>query len=174
MIQKNIRLIALVLLLVSSIAFAGSGLPICSDGKREIPVINTDVIQWKATTPNQYRARAHVRGTVTRMFPDRNGHTHFEIQMDAKTSGAAGLLEVVYNDEFGKLPVIEEKADIESCGVYITSNAPTERYPASPSGAIIHWIHINPSKRGEPDGYLAIQGKVYGDQLPPKQKPPKR
>lgn len=171
--KKSILLIAVVGLWVSTSGWAKgySGIPLCRDGARDLPVVNDQVIDWKTETPNQFKARARVRGSVTRFFKDRDSHTHFEIKIGPRSQD---VLEVIYNKAFGKLPEIETQMDVEACGVYITSFAPAGHYQASPSGAIIHWVHINPKKGGEPDGYLAINGQLYGNALPREGRRPPR
>jgi hypothetical protein len=41
------------------------------------PVDNLEVIYWKSSTPNQYLAHAHVKGSLTRLYPDHSGHKHY-------------------------------------------------------------------------------------------------
>ena len=156
-------------------------LPPCLDHGQELSVNDAQVAQWKVSTANQFLARAHVKGTIHQLFPDHSGHNHFEIQMDTPTGDT---LEVVYSQAFGALPTLHPGMIVEACGDYITSKAATGRYPASPDGAIIHWIHNNqgggsssgflPMKHhrggggngnqggGHEAGYLVIDGQVYG------------
>jgi hypothetical protein len=70
-------------------------------------------------------------------------------------------IELVYNDSFGELPELRLGMDVEACGDYITSYAPSGPYPASPDGALVHWVHHNPHG-SHPDGYVVIDGKVFG------------
>jgi hypothetical protein len=135
----------------------------CLDHGRSIPVDNAQVLNWKKTTPNQFLARGHVNGRVTRVFPDRSGHDHFEISLG---DGSKDNLEVIYNKEFGDLPQIQAGMNVEACGDYITSIAQAGPYPPSPSGAIIHWVHLNPSGRGHDSGFLIIDGVLYGQEIP--------
>ena len=37
---------------------------------------------------------------------------------------------------------------------HITSTAQSGPYPASPDGAILHWVHMNPQSKGHPPGLL--------------------
>lgn len=134
------------------------GIPDCMAGGKVLPIDNQQVVQWKASTPNQYKNRAHVNGPVTRLYPDHSGHTHFEISIG---NAATDTLEVIYNDEFGALPQMRVGMSVEACGDYITSTAQSGPYPASPDGAIIHWIHKNPHQ-GHDDGYVAVDGTLYG------------
>ena len=151
---------ALFLLLVLSQSVQASQLiPDCLENGKAIPVDNAEVIQWKSTTPNQTLKRAHVEGTVDRVFPTRNGHNHFKIKIGPN---ADDTLEVVYNVSFGALPSIHEGLPIEACGDYITSTQAADGYEASPSGAIIHWIHRTTNPKKHDGGYVTVDGKLFG------------
>jgi hypothetical protein len=122
-----------------------------------IPVINNQVAQWEQTTPNQYLARAHVAGPIVQIYPDQNGHHHFAIQItqDAR-------LEVVYNEDFGATPAVSVGMNVDACGDYITSTAQSGSFPPSPDNAIIHWVHESPNLNKHQNGYLMIDGVLYG------------
>ena len=132
----------------------------CLDEKGAVlPVNNDEVLTWKAKTPNQWLSRGHVTGILTKVYPDRNGHKHFQIQIGHLESET---LEVVYNDSFGHMPELKEGMSVEACGDYITSNAPTTKYPEhSPDDAIIHWVHKSTSKNHY-NGYVILDTKLYG------------
>ncbi len=138
------------------VALAGA-LPDCLSHGQVLPINNAQILDWKTTTQNQFLARGHIKGVLAHMYPDRNGHTHMEVLLDS-TPGHG--IEVVYNQSFGPLPTLAPGMTIESCGDYITSNAPTAKYPASPDGAILHWVHR--SGGGHESGYVAVNGVVYG------------
>ena len=145
---------------LSSVSAGPMTPPDCLGSKGEVlPVIDDQVLKWKTTTANQFLARAHVLGKVSDIYPDHNGHTHFAIVFDANPKDN---LEIIYNQTFGALPHLAVGMTVEACGDYITSDAPTTQYPASPAGAIIHWIHRNPSAHGHPSGYLMIDGALFG------------
>jgi hypothetical protein len=162
--QGDTRLIfqlsSLALLLASSVSAGSPAFPNCLDQTAVLPVNNEQVLQWKQTSPNGVKRRGHVTGIVTRSFNDRSGHAHFEIKIGKL---ATDTLEVIYNKEFGALPPIREFMNIEACGDYITSNRPNGGFPASPSGAIIHWIHKSDNVAKHESGYLAIDGTLYGN-----------
>src|SRR5262249_50020209 len=46
-----------------------------------LEVNNEQVLQWKTSTDNQYHDRGHVQGKIVRVYPDKNGHEHFAIQI---------------------------------------------------------------------------------------------
>ena len=133
--------------------------PACVDSQgRPLAINNAQVSQWKKTTKNQFLARAHVSGSITKLYPDHSGHAHFEIQMD---QAGGDTLEVIYNLSFGAVSPQVGQA-VEACGDYITSNAPAGGYPVSPDGAIIHWVHPNPQGKGHPSGFLEINDQLVG------------
>jgi hypothetical protein len=133
--------------------------PLCMSHGQALPVNDPQVVAWKHSTANQFLARAHVQGTVTRLYPDHNGHTHFEIQIAPTPDGT---LEIVYNQSFGALPSLSPGMVVEACGDYITSIAQSGNYAPSPDGAILHWVHRNPSGHGHDSGYLVINGMLCG------------
>jgi hypothetical protein len=126
---------------------------------KALPVNNDQIIQWKTSTQNQFHARARAQGPITRLYSDRTGHKHFQISIG---SGAQGMLEVIYNQAFGALPSLKVGMSIEACGDYITSYAQSGQYPPSPDGAILHWVHRSPKPQRHESGYVAINGKLYG------------
>gem|GEM_PF-567094 len=132
------------------------------DNRRSLQVDNGQVVTWKAKTPNQFKARAYVQGEVVRLFPERNSHDHFEIQIGPNPKD---VLEVIYNKSFGDLRDVRPGMTVAACGDYITSTAQSGPYPASPSGAIIHWVHFNPREGGHPHGFLIIDGELFGDDV---------
>ncbi len=157
--MKPVLFLLLVLSQTVSTAQANSPIPDCLDHGTAVPVDNAEVIRWKTTTPNQTLERAHVEGTVDRVFPTRNGNNHFEIKIGPN---ADDTLEVVYNSNFGALPSLHEGMTIEACGEYITSMQAADGYEASPSGAIIHWVHRTTNETKHEGGYIAVEGKLFG------------
>jgi hypothetical protein len=134
-------------------------IPDCLDKDGSVlPVDNSDVSSWKTSEPNQYLARAHVQGTITRLYSPATGHDHFEITM---SNDGGDTLEVVYNHGFGPLPQLSVGMNVEACGDFINSYAQAGGYQASPDGAIIHWVHASDNDKHQ-DGFVAIDGVVYG------------
>ena len=129
-----------------------------------LQINNDEVLNWKSRTQNQFHARGHVRGELVKIYPDRNGHEHFSIRIGVTE---AETIEVVYNQAFGAMPEPELGMSVEVCGDYITSTAPSpgpngQTYPASPDGAIIHWIHGAPQRSGHHSGWLYMNGVLVG------------
>ena len=62
----------------------------------------------------------------------------------------------------GAIPKIQKGMSVEACGDYITSTQTTAQYPASPDGAILHWIHKNPKPGGHASGYVEVDNVIYG------------
>ncbi len=133
-------------------------MPACMAAGQSLAVNNAQVINWKNTTQNQFHSRGHVQGKLLKVYPDHSGHHHFEVQIGSNQSDT---IEVIYNEAFGAIPTIAAGVDVEACGDYITSNKPAGAYPASPDGAILHWVHQAPNS-GHESGYVAINGVVYG------------
>jgi len=175
---KRHLLIGLVLgvVLHGGAVFADSAPPCLDTDGSQLDVNNDQMLSWKKSTKNSWQARGHAQGPIVRLFNDKNGHNHFEIQIGNR---ASDTLEVIYNTEFGALPdQLDLGSDVEACGDYITSYAASGPYPASPSGAIIHWIHMSPNLNKHQSGYLMIDGVVYGGDIagagPKKNKKPKK
>jgi hypothetical protein len=134
----------------------------CMDRNQAMPLNNQQVISWKTNpaVPNAYKARANVTGVVLGIFPDRNGHDHFVIQIGPNPR--IDVLEVVYNSDFGDLPTIQKGMQVHACGDFIKSIAQTGPYPPSPAGAIVHWVHQNTNGGSHEHGYLTIDNVTYG------------
>jgi hypothetical protein len=119
---------------------------------------NSQVINWEHSTKDQFHARGFVQGAITKLYRNQTGHTHFAISL-----GNGEGIEVIYNDEFGKLPNLQPGMNVIACGDYITVG-PNAHLP-SPMPAIIHWVHLNPGDRDggrHPSGFLVINNTAYG------------
>ena len=163
MLLSRIRLLAVAFALVT-VSFASADVaPKCPGWEGQtLEVINAEVAHWKRTTQNQFRERARVKGPITRVYPQKNGHIHFQIQIGSQ---ADSTLEVIYNEDFGAMEsAVQIGAMVEACGDYITATdwSGGGQYPPSPDGAIIHWVHVNPSPKGHPSGYTMIGDKLFG------------
>ena len=132
--------------------------PECLSKGTVLPVNDSQVINWKTTTPNQYLARAHVQGTIGQIYPNENGHQHFEVILGNQPNDT---IEMIYNISFGSIPVLKAGMSVEACGDYITSDAPAGPYPRSPDNAIMHWVHMSNSSKHD-SGFVAVNGVVYG------------
>ena len=131
----------------------------CLDNsKQSMAYNNSTVVYWQKTTKDQYKDRALINGTVLTVYPSKTGHTHFAMGL-----AGGGAIEVIYNDEFGRLPALRSGMPVIACGDYITVGKGA-RLP-SPQPAIIHWVHYNPGDRDggiHPSGFLIINGTPYG------------
>jgi hypothetical protein len=145
---------------LSSSAIAGNSIPECMDNRGTVlPLDNDQVVNLKKTAKLGQSIRAHAGGKVTRLFPDRNGHAHFEISMDGT---AENVLEVVYSEDFGEMPQPPIGAYVDTCGDFINAYATQNGYPPSPSKAIIHWVHRSNNERKHPSGYVVLDNVLYG------------
>jgi hypothetical protein len=144
-------------------------LPVCLNGPERLPIDNAKILKLKATTRNQYLDRGFVRGKVVEAPTQVNDHDHFLISIGP---GPKDLLEIIYNKDFGSMPNIRVGDDVVACGDYITANQSTGRYPASPAGAILHWVHFNPGTRAgsatHAHGFVMVGTNLIGfDDAPP-------
>ncbi|MBY0471434.1 DUF3465 domain-containing protein [bacterium] len=161
--MKNLRLGLLSVLVVLSVStssvFAATTPPPCLDKGKVLQIDNRQVLDWKVSTKNQFKARARVSGIIEEVYPNKNGHQHFSISIG---NSPDDLLEVIYNEDFGLLPRLSVGMQVEACGDYITSTAQSGPYPPSPVGAIIHWVHMSPKPNKHESGYVLIDGNLYG------------
>ena len=133
--------------------------PNCLASGKNIQINNEAVLQWKNSTKNQYRNRAHIQGTLIKDLPDHSGHHHYEIQIGASPND---VIEVIYNEQFGPVPNAAAGSEFEAYGDYITSNAPASHSPASPVGAIVHWVHKSPNPKSHDSGFLVVKSVLCG------------
>lgn len=145
-------------------------MPECLDGGRS-PIngaINRQVLEWKEKTQNQYHDRALIVGKLVNVLQERNSHLHLEVDIGTAGSLAARneSIEIVYNKSFGEVDGFKTGSTVAACGDYITSNAKSGRYEASPVGAIIHWVHASTDPGKHAHGFLIIDGRLYGQKIP--------
>ncbi len=131
----------------------------CLAGGQALNINNDAVLGWKANSKNQYRNRAHIEGTLGKVYGDQSGHHHYSVQIGPKNSDT---VEVIYNEAFGAVAPAQPGAKFEACGDYITSNAPAGGYPVSPDGALVHWVHRSPDPGSHDSGFIMIDGQLYG------------
>jgi hypothetical protein len=138
--------------------------PTCFDHHNQATDFNNEtVLDWVTKTANQFKSRGHISGAVVRNYGNQGSHIHISVQIGDEVTE---VIEVIYNEAFGDVEEEVKVGDqVEACGDYITSNAPSGPYPASPDGAILHWVHMA-NGSSHPHGYLRINGMLYGDELP--------
>ena len=140
-------------------------IPDCVDQGRVLSFNNQQALDWKADprVPSGFKEQLYVEGDVVEILPRRTGHDHFTIRIGA---GSQDLIEVVYSNAFGELPEPSVGTHVAACGEYIKSVMPNGGYPASPAGAIIHWVHKNPrlspGRSGHDHGFVVVDGALYG------------
>jgi hypothetical protein len=143
--------------------------PECRDNNGQPMQINNEqVLHWKESTPNLFRDRGFIRGTLVNVYNVNTSHLHLDVYIGGEggTPGRVSDIEVIYNLSFGSAPAYPHAGSvITACGDYITSTAPSDHYPASPDGGIVHWIHRSPNGH-HPDGFFMIDGMVYGQNNP--------
>jgi hypothetical protein len=134
----------------------------CMAGNQVMPLNNQQVLAWKFS-PNVrsgFTSRANVEGVVLGNFPDHSGHNHFMIQIGPRP--VQDTLEVIYSQDFGDLPTIQQGMHVHACGDFIKATQPNGNFPASPAGAIVHWVHVNSRGGSHENGFLAIDNVMYG------------
>lgn len=159
MMRKLILTLSTLTIILSISASAQTVVQPCLASGQELLVNNEAVLAWKRTTKNQYHNRAHIQGTLVNVYPDHSGHHHYEVKIGLNSND---LIEVIYNEQFGKVPPIKLGASFEACGDYITSNAAVGHFTASPDGAIVHWVHKSPNPQAHDSGFIAVDGVVCG------------
>jgi hypothetical protein len=149
------------LILTGTIGMATDSIPECMASGKAIGINDEQVINWKNTTANKFHSRAHIKGKLVINYPDRNGHNHMEVLIGPNNQDT---IEVIYNKGFGELTGLNPGAIIEACGDYITSSDISGSYPASPDGAILHWVHLATNKSHD-SGYVIVDGVVCGNRV---------
>ncbi len=167
--MRGLAILALTLALAPA-AFAGGGssytgeLPECLDNRGQpLQFNNAQVLEWKKSTPNLWRDRGFIRGTIANVNVVNNTHLHLEVYIgsDGSEPGRDSEIEVIYNQDFGEAPWHPRiGATVIACGDYITSTE-AARYPASPDGAILHWVHRSNNSH-HPNGFFMIDDQMYG------------
>jgi hypothetical protein len=136
-------------------------IPDCTSRGQQTPINNSQVLDWKYHTKNQFHSRGHIQGIITLLYPDHTGHHHIETKIGP---AATDTIEVIYNEDFGPVPnSMAVGSTIEACGDYITSNAQSGGFPASPDGALVHWVHRSPNPKHD-SGFMVIDGVLCGQQ----------
>jgi hypothetical protein len=90
------------------------------------------------------------------VYSDHAGHRHFSVRIGPNQEDR---IEVIYNLDFGSLPVPVVGQTASACGDYIVSTSENGGYPASPDGMIIHWVHRSHS--GHEPGFTILNGQLY-------------
>ncbi|RZA00963.1 MAG: hypothetical protein EOP11_17805, partial [Proteobacteria bacterium] len=139
-------------------------LPICRDGsKTPFRSNNEEVLKWKTSTRNQWQGRGYVIGKLVAVLQQRPSHTHLEIDISPNgSSDKADHVEIIYNVEFGAVQNPQPGQLVAACGDFINSFDRAGKYPASPVGAIVHWVHASNTPNKHSHGFLSVNGKLYG------------
>lgn len=156
---KHLFAVISLVVLLSVSAFASES-PLCMAQGQPLDVNNEQILDWKMHSKNQYKNRGHLAGVLTRLYKDKTGHRHFQVRFG---DDPRATIEIIYNQKFGKMTeqALHQGAEIEACGDYITSNKRAGNYPASPDGAILHWVHGSTNSHHD-SGYVIIDGTVFG------------
>jgi len=143
-----------------------SNLPDCLKKNSRISENSAQVLEWKRSTNSGYLDRGYIRGRVVSIRPDPTPKTpHLQLIVSIGPT-AKDVIEVIHNLEFGPEPRAQVGSEVVACGDYITANKKNGSYAPSPAGAIVHWTHMNPKGKGHEDGFLEIDGRLYGQEAP--------
>lgn len=134
---------------------AFAGIPACYINKDKVLVDNHQALNLRDYMENGFKTRALLLGTLVSILENRQGHTHLEIDLDEDFQTSDDRIEVIYNNEYGKLLEIKRGDRLIACGDFIID-------AASPYKAIIHWLHKSPNIKRHNDGFLAINNLVFG------------
>lgn len=130
-------------------------MPACLNKKEKLTIDNSQAINLRDFMEQDFKTRALVDGILVSVMENRQGHIHLEIDMDRSLDTNDDRLEVIYNNSYGDLPVLSPGDLIVACGDFIVDLH-------SPHRAIIHWLHKSPSRKKHDDGFLAINGTIFG------------
>ena len=149
-------------LIFSLAAFSAvADIPECLMKKGQVlPINNAQVLEWKNQTANQFHSRGHIKGILTQTYSEKTNHHHWQVQIGDTEKDT---IEVIYNEDFGSVDRFTIGSQIEACGDYITSNKKGNGFPASPDGALVHWVHMSPNPNHLP-GYLVVDGQLHGQE----------
>lgn len=158
--KSSLRFLLLSLLLFSlgfSKTAEATELPVCKNKNSVISFNNDQVLAWRNEGKNKFLSRALIKGIIVGVIENRQGHIHFEVDLDKDLSTNNDRIEVIYNVEFGEVPRFQNGDELIACGDFVVDSW-------SPMGAVVHWLHSNPNfnKNKHEHGFLAINGIVTG------------
>lgn len=149
------KLIAILVILLMAFAEQAQAMPACMDKKTSLSLENTAPEKYKAFMEKGFKTRLLLKGIIVEQTENRQGHTHFTVDLDNDLSTSDDRVEAIYNNEYGELPTIKGGEETVLCGDFIVD-------PYSPQKAVIHWLHKSPSTKKHDHGFVAISGVTYG------------
>lgn len=150
------KLIAILVILLMALAEQAHAIPACMDKKTNLSVENTAPEKYKAFMEKGFKTRLLLKGTIVEQTENRQGHTHFTVDLDANMATTDDRIEAIYNNEYGELPSIKGGEETFLCGDFIVD-------PYSPEKAVIHWLHKSPSTKKHDHGFVVINSVIYGN-----------
>lgn len=162
---------------IANVAFA-EPMPRCFDEKRQLDVMNEQVIQFKRTMPNLKKIQVLVKANfVKEMQPTFNNyghHQHFIVSLRDDLNDSEALIEISHSMNGYTFPEASDlkKGPIYICAEYSTTRADgfpkITKFTPSATGAMLHWTHqasrssIDMQGGGHPNGWIYANGKVFG------------
>jgi hypothetical protein len=147
------KLILSTLLLIVSIHTIAH--PICLDKKTSLNIDNQKALNFKEMMSKGDKTRAFVSGLIIQITENRQGHSHFEIDLDSNPLTSSDRIEAVFNNEYGPLPEVFGGEKVFLCGDFIVD-------PYSPFQAVIHWLHKSYNTKKHDHGFMVINDQVFG------------
>lgn len=148
------RLLLIVLLLSTTAVFA-AGVPVCKDKKQNLEFNSDMLLRYRDHMEPKFKTRGFVKATLVKVMEDRQGHVHFEGDIDGDLTTSDDRIEIIYNVKFGALPDHRPGDTLIACGDFIVD-------PYSEHKAVLHWLHYSPKRGAHDDGYLSINGVTVG------------
>ena len=143
----QLRVLALGLSLIGSLAFAGNNARLV-DHPGQIQT-DSDLVVAVQSHKNQFYVEAG-NLVVTRILPDdTSGLPHQK--WETKLSDGSTVT-IVYNSDMGVRVPVQIGSSFGVGGQFIWTA----------QGGLVHWVHDDP-KKIRPDGYVFVDGVVYGD-----------
>ncbi len=145
-------IVSTVFIVVSSTTSAS---PSCFDKKITLEIDNQKALNIKNSMEKGYKTRAFISGTIIQTIENRQGHSHFEIDLDTDPTTISDRVEAVFNNEYGPLPEVVGGEKVLLCGDFII-----DQY--SPFQAVIHWLHRSYNSKKHDHGFMIINDQVFG------------
>jgi hypothetical protein len=150
------KLSALLVILLIVLAEQVHAAPACMDKKTSLSIENTAPEKYIAFMEKGFKTRLLLKGVIVEQTENRQGHTHFIVDLDNNMSTTDDRVEAIYNNEYGDLPTIKGGEEAILCGDFIVD-------PYSPQKAVIHWLHKSPSIKKHDHGFVVINNVLYGN-----------
>ncbi len=152
--ELNIKLFLSILLIIFHLQSFAQEVA-CFDKKKTLSLDNDRAITLKESQNYGFKTRLFLTGTIIQMTENRQGHVHYEVDLDSNLSTINDRIEAIFNSQYGELPQIIGGEKVILCGDFIL-----DQY--SPFKAVIHWLHKSPNVKKHDHGFMIINEEVFG------------